>query len=74
VWKIKEYRVPKNIKDAFNTTVTQRLTSPAERQIAHDILKKPYNIVPSILFEKAGRGGASGLHFPNTKVISVNKL
>lgn len=74
VWKIREYKVPKNIKDAFNTTVTQRLTSPAERQIAHDILKKPYNIVPSILFEKAGYKGVHGLHFPKTEVISVNKL
>jgi hypothetical protein len=28
VWKIKEYKVPENIKDAFNTTVTQRLAFP----------------------------------------------
>ena len=74
VWKIKEYKVPKNIKDAFNTTVTQRFAFPVERQIAHDVLEKPYNVAPSILFEKAGYGSASGVHFPNTEIISVNKL
>lgn len=52
VWKIKEHKVPENIKDAFNTTVTQRFAFPVERQIAHDVLEKPYNVVPSILFEK----------------------